>query len=82
VLLLPRCDSAGATIGALASLPRFESNHHSAVAGEGVVISTGGSELLGSLPERAVLALPGPSASASPSGVLRPRLRSRMGLSL
>ena len=46
------------------------------------MISTGSYELLGSLLERAMLALPGPSASASLSGVLRPRLRSRMGLSL
>jgi hypothetical protein len=58
----------------------IRSNHHSAVAGEGVVISTGSSELLGSLLERAVFALPGPSASLS--GVLRPRLCSRVGLSL
>ena len=45
------------------------------------MIPTGSYELLGSLLEPAVLALPGPSASAL-SGVLRPRLRSRMGLSL
>jgi hypothetical protein len=64
LLPLPRCDSAGATIGALAWLPRFDQTTTLLSLARGLVISTGSSELLARLLERAVLALPGPSASS------------------